>query len=458
MTIALQILILVWTSILAVYFIRVIRLSSRASHREEQASTLLWTAGVSFGVLFFYLPGLFILGLTEEFNKPVFKNLPGLLDISLTTHATAVLFFCTLISCVPIAVMISRSGNPLGRFKDKSNLIVRFSIAIAAIYFSAFAWDVLTHGILSGEAHWAKTRDESMTSDSGSTINIALLYVKNSSRLLYFSALFALWRNGHFRTPVFFIIWFASLAFDVYLSGNRFIIAASGMLFAFYLLRDGRWIWIAACLAIFPPVAWFATVFMRARGRLYSLDAGQSTTSFLADVSRESSTSTIEYIANTFEGINFNTFVSIFYDAPNRIPFLYGETFAKAFVFWIPRTIWNDKTVRVGQIIGETYAGDPALSIVATLPGEAWLNFGYGAIIAIPILIWFASRLMPLLFSALPRDIGVCTCFFFAFSLCRASYSALLTDSIVTFCLCTALVIICQRKIEILGLTVPLRR
>ncbi|WP_164073741.1 hypothetical protein [Stenotrophomonas maltophilia] len=458
MIIALQILILLWSSALTWYFLRKVKASSKSNLTDGRAATQLWTAGISLGALFFYLPGLFIVGLTEAFNKPVFKGLPGLVDIDLGQHATAILFFCTLVSCIPIAVIATRSGSPLGRFRDKSNLLVRYSLAIAAIYFSAFAWDVITHGILSGDAHWAKSRDESMTTESGSTFNIALLYVKNSARILYFSSLFALWRNKKFRTPAFCAIWFASLAFDVYLSGNRFIIAASGMLFAFYLLRDGRWAWIATGLAVFPPIAWFATVFMRARGRLYSLDGSQSVTSFLADVSRESSTTTLEYISNTFEGINFNTFVSIFYDAPNRIAFLYGETFAKAFIFWIPRSVWNDKTVRVGQIIGEAYAGDPALSIVATLPGEAWLNFGYAAVIAIPILIWIASKLMPLLVSALPRDIGICACFFFAFSLCRASYSALVIDSIVTFFLCTILVLACQRKVEVFGLTVPIAR
>ena len=77
----------------------------------------------------------------------------------------------------------------------------------------------------------------------------------------------------------------------------------------------------------------------------------------------------------------------------------------RAFTFFIPRSIWSDKPEPVTVIVGEMLGFD-GVSIVSTFIGEAYLNFGWFALVFFPIFIPVLSRAFGYLLGELAPAFG----------------------------------------------------
>ncbi|MDF6306573.1 hypothetical protein NLO36_25355, partial [Escherichia coli] len=145
-----------------------------------------------------------------------------------------------------------------------------------------------------------------------------------------------------------------------------------------------------------------------------------------------------------------------YYNAPKKIPFLLGETFITPLVFWIPRSVWENKPPRVGQIIGEAYVGNPDLSLVATFLGESWLNFGYVSFIIIPFLFIIAFKFINAAVRHMEPGIRSFILFLLGFTLMRASYGSVFVDVFVMSMYISLVLLIIQKKIYLFGRQVVL--
>lgn len=421
--------------------------------------------GACFGIFFFYITPLTILYITGSLNKGIFLAVPALVNIDATKDfEPVILMFALLFSMAFGIVFIAKSSvNDIYKHQNESDildskLLWNILLTSAFLYIAFVIYDIKSNNILSGDAHWYESRHDSMSVENGSIINVLFTYLRNVARTVFFATLIYTWFKRHLKNDILFLtIYIPTIALDVYVSGNRFILAATAILIGYLLLVKKKYFFISVCSILVFPVAWLGTIFMSVRGVMYSNSGsiGELITLF-KDKSAEANDQLIYVITNMVEGINFNTFVSIFYDAPKKLPFLWGETFLTPFVFWIPRSIWEDKPPRVGQLIGEAYTGNSDLSIVATFFGEAWLNFGYASIIFVPLLFLIAFLFINTLLKHFPYGIRAMILFMIGFSMMRASYGSIFIDVIVMSALISAIMLICTKRTYIFGFRVKI--
>lgn len=421
--------------------------------------------GTCFGIYFFYLAPLTILYTTGSFNKGIFLAVTSLVNIDASRDLEPVLLMFALLLSMAFAILFIAKGgvndfckpNSLDNEID-SNLLWRILIISSVLYMIFAGYDILSNNILSGDAHWYESRHESMSVENGSIINVLFTYLRNVARTVFFGTLICAWYRKLFRHDLlFFAIYIITVALDIYMSGNRFILAATAILIGYLLLVRKKYFFISMCSILVFPVAWLGTIFMSVRGVMYSNSGSFSElVSLFKDKSSEANDQLIFVLTNMVEGINFNTFVSIFYDAPKRLPFLWGETFLTPFVFWIPRSIWEDKPPRVGQFIGEAYTGNSDLSIVATFFGETWLNFGYAAVLFVPVLFLVAFIFINALLKHLPYEIRSMVLFIIGFSMMRASYGSIFIDVLVMSFLISLIMLFTTKRAYFLGFKIKI--
>jgi hypothetical protein len=71
----------------------------------------------------------------------------------------------------------------------------------------------------------------------------------------------------------------------------------------------------------------------------------------------------------------------------------HGRQLLGALLFWVPRSIWLDKPLSSGQMVGETL-GYKFTNLSCPLWGESYLNFGYAGVIVIFIFYGYISRIL----------------------------------------------------------------
>jgi oligosaccharide repeat unit polymerase len=75
---------------------------------------------------------------------------------------------------------------------------------------------------------------------------------------------------------------------------------------------------------------------------------------------------------------------------PNKTDYLYGSSLVKPLVFWIPRSIWEDKPEELTSFIGKLVYGhtkSQGYSTGMTITGEFYLNFGIYGVIFFSLLL-----------------------------------------------------------------------
>lgn len=113
-------------------------------------------------------------------------------------------------------------------------------------------------------------------------------------------------------------------------------------------------------------------------------------------------------IANTINYMTTLKSIDIFYNTgfminniPQRYDYLYGETYLSILVGLIPRSLWSEKPVSLGAILGlmvrfdsgkfdaEMWERSNQYSLSPGFIGEAYANFGYFGIIFLSLALGF---------------------------------------------------------------------
>ena len=96
---------------------------------------------------------------------------------------------------------------------------------------------------------------------------------------------------------------------------------------------------------------------------------------------------------------------------------LLGETFAKLFTYFIPRSFWKDKPLSITQVAGEWFAPQVEhLSLVTTLIGEVHMNFYLLGLLILPLLLLITRYLLHHFFSSVILFLAGILCFRMSFS------------------------------------------
>ena len=97
-------------------------------------------------------------------------------------------------------------------------------------------------------------------------------------------------------------------------------------------------------------------------------------------------------IANAFNTLNYDAFANIMAtkDFIGNYGFAHGEQFLSAFLFFVPRSVWSDKPISTGELIGNHLIDDYGFrfnNLSNPLVSEGYINFGFVGIIIVAIVL-----------------------------------------------------------------------
>ncbi|MEQ8476367.1 MAG: O-antigen polymerase [Fulvivirga sp.] len=76
-----------------------------------------------------------------------------------------------------------------------------------------------------------------------------------------------------------------------------------------------------------------------------------------------------------WQGLNAD--IAIYAKVPNQTDYLYGKSYLGALLFFIPRSVWNDKPHGTGYYVGRNVFGTSQAGIPPGETAEAYYNFGF---------------------------------------------------------------------------------
>jgi hypothetical protein len=124
-------------------------------------------------------------------------------------------------------------------------------------------------------------------------------------------------------------------------------------------------------------------------------------------------------------------------DFGEKYPFLYGTSYARAFSFMVPRSLYPDKPKGFALHLAEIYEPNENTSFAATQLGELYANFGPVSVLLLPLLtliVFFGSEWLTRRMDRLALTSSV------VFLLLIWSARATLEDNFITFVLVTLLI------------------
>ena len=108
---------------------------------------------------------------------------------------------------------------------------------------------------------------------------------------------------------------------------------------------------------------------------------------------------------NTEYNSLFDVMISVVEKVPEKMNFLYGKSFIKPVFALIPRSVWPDKPISISEQLAQfLYPYQAGFSIGTSIVGEAYMNFGYPAIVAVMLLFGVAVRAVYAYFQQYPGN------------------------------------------------------
>jgi hypothetical protein len=393
--------------------------------------------GLLSGYMYFMVFPLMVLHFNGYYDKPIFEKIYDLpnLDVQMAFPATTYIFACGLI----LVALFRRGGKEnlaSSWHTEGRRAVLRFLGVVSVVYMILLAIDVRLSGVLSGDGHWYKSR---IDMQAGSQFSVLLVYIKHA--LVNIIAVILIWSyDKKYINGFSLFTMIVPLVFSVlYIAGNRFIVALGGVAVFLILLKNKSYFQLSILAVLGVPVIWFGTVFMTVRGGMHQREGVAGAFELLLEQGAATNATPTMFLVNAFEGINLNVLVAVLRDFPDRMAFLMGSSLIKPFVFWVPRSVWSEKPLRVSQVLGMEYAGDEYLSLVSSFVGEIWANFGPFFILFWYFLAFVSIRWMFLIFRG--YEFGPLLAFFYAFTLARSSFAGIMIE---TMCAAALLVLVRQ--------------
>ncbi len=340
--------------------------------------------GLSFAVLYFIFIPVWILILTGKVDLvKIDFGWTSLTDVYLNKDIKASLLLIVYLFALIIYLYFFnfyKSTEDSSKKEYKPNLKLYF-----IIYIVSFLIILIGSGLLEG-GNWYSSRHSFLIKYG--IFAVLTSFMMNSAKILIIASLVYLWTNDKlkFRSFIFYILAFT--VFDMIFTGNRIYIFSTFAIIGLLLFKkypQRVLIGLPILVPVLFYVGYFAAIFRHIRGPLFK-EGIPTFTVFKNTLERAihlDPPNLTTFFLNISESVNFNVIYNIF----NRYDeYLYGATYFKPFVYFIPRSVWAEKPESITKIAANYFGSS---SLVTTVIGEMHMNFAYWGILLLPFVLFF---------------------------------------------------------------------
>ena len=168
---------------------------------------------------------------------------------------------------------------------------------------------------------------------------------------------------------------------QIIMTGNR-------IFFALYLLSFGLSCWllrrmklVAFLLALAPALILVFSAWASFRSNLSQV--GENIPGYFDN---DLGNPTVTSLMSAFEGNDTMLLLHVINDFGSKYRFMYGASYLRAFVFWVPRKFYPDKPLGFSSQMAALYEPGVNTSLATTQLGELFANFGLFSVALLPIL------------------------------------------------------------------------
>jgi len=245
-------------------------------------------------------------------------------------------------------------------------------------------------GLLEG-GNWYSSRHNFMVKHGN--IAVLLTYLSTAAKLLIIASLIYFWTKKKISTRTFFAYILIFTVLDMVFTGNRIYVFSTFAIIGLIFMKKYPhkiFIGLPIVLPLTYYVGYFFSIFRHIRGPLFQ----QGIPSFKVFYSaferavRLDPPNIVYFFLNISESVNVNVIYNIFNNFDKT---LYGVSYLKLFMFYIPRSIWESKPESITKIVANHFG---SASLVTTMIGEIHINFYYLGIILLPLLLYFTEYIL----------------------------------------------------------------
>lgn len=385
---------------------------------------LMFEFGFSFSGNYFLIPPVLFLLFNEVLPAPIDFIGTSIPNINLVEYQFELLM--VLISWVTV----NQFNFILSRFKFKNSWSKLRNINDSILFRLFFAYEFLAFfvfiasGLDSGGSHWAKSKEEFMK-DSGS-LGLLLAFLTAGARYSFVALSFYKLLEGKDRLFASVLMMICGIT-DLYTTGNRITVLLIVFCFFMYFLMKKKYLFIMCLGLLAVPFGWAMTIYRFIRSQIHSESSMISGLTKGLDVAEQmlqlSTSAFFEFVSGVTESVNVNVLMGIYKVFGTQEDFLLGSTYAKAIVWWIPRSIYEDKPVTITLEAAKIFAPYSNVSLVTTALGESFANFGFFSVLFLPLILLMVRLLIDKL--CVTSGYAECVKLVYGFLLFRMAFSDL---------------------------------
>ncbi|TQI79808.1 hypothetical protein FHU10_0091 [Serratia fonticola] len=242
--------------------------------------------------------------------------------------------------------------------------------------------------VMRGADHWYHAKGEFF--ENYGTAGIIFGFLLFGSKMFFLGKFFQALENGKSIVVLTFLSLILIIA-ELYVTGNRIFIFVYSYCFLFYLLYRRKYKMIIFVFLGALASAFVLSCYSVFRSYIYSEGVAVALEKTIYFIFHNGEIYAYVFKA-IFETVNINILIALYKMAPIINLDYEHFTFIKPFIFYIPRTILENKLDSVTVIAGNLLDGRDGLALVTLLPGEAILNFGRLYFIFLPAVLIIFDR------------------------------------------------------------------
>jgi|GEM_PF-5321790 len=406
-----------------------------------------FSLGIMFGILYFIFIPIIVFIFTEkiEISLADFSN-TNLTDVNLPENIYTSLILISYLYSILIYIYFAEFyKRKKVQFLSNSlplNLNWKFYFSISIFLGLAI---FLAAGILKG-GNWYISREE-FFKESG-TFGLLLVDSFAAMKILFIASFMHEYSKKKLSIITFITIIFLFSIIDIIMTGNRiYVFVLFATIFIELIKKYGvKILWISIVLI---PFGYMMSIYRHIRGNLFieGIPTGGDLLIMVKETIEKEPPAIRDFLLGISESVNFNVLYEIFHFISYQNT-LWGETFIKSLVFFIPRSYWPNKPLSITQIAGEYFAPQAEhLSLVTTLIGEIHMNFYFLGIIFLPLILIITKILLEKLFNG--YSFTTIILFIFGLLIFRMPYSDILLLSFFVFSYYKSILIIKKIGVQI---------
>lgn len=347
---------------------------------------LNFKVGLSFAVIYFIFIPLFVMIYSGKLELSLIDfGSTSLKDVYLKKNIKTSFILIFFIFSIILFLYFPSLKKP------KKNIVFKPSIiSYLVIYIFVTLIIFIGSGLLEG-GNWYDNRHDFYISYG--SFALLLAFILNSSKILIISSITHKFLNDKIKYFYFLIFILIFSIIDMIFSGNRIYLFCTLLIIGLLFIKKNPIKTIIYAPIITPLIVilgYFISVFRHMRGKLFhagipSLDLFSNL--FLEAVKKDP-LNISSFLLGISESVNVNVIYNLFNTFDN---FLYGATYLKSFVFFIPRSVWPSKPESITLITANEYG---SVSLVTTIIGEMYMNFYLIGILILPFFLWIIDNLL----------------------------------------------------------------